>query len=60
MPVAEPDPRALRIVVTFGRGETPAASLEIRLACWLGRVARLLARRDTPRDDAPPPGAATP
>jgi len=51
-----------RGVVTREDRASECASVELRLNCWLERVARLIARRDTPREPevAPRPEAATP
>jgi hypothetical protein len=49
----------LQVVVTSGDTATDRAALELRLSCWLERVARLIARRDTPRG-GPAPGRPGP
>ena len=42
----------IEVVVTLTDRAAERATLELRVDCWLERVARLIARRDTPRDGA--------
>ena len=38
----------VRLVVTLEQPRPVRAEVELKLACWLERVAALIARRDTP------------
>ncbi|HUO80175.1 MAG TPA: hypothetical protein VMU00_08520 [Steroidobacteraceae bacterium] len=49
---------SVRLVVTLDEPRTARAEIELRLACWLERVAALIARRDTPCAAGPAARAA--
>ena len=47
-----------RIRLEVARSRPFAATLELRIQCWLTRIARLIRERDTPHD--PPPSSRDP
>jgi len=51
---------SVRLVVTLEEPRPARAAIELKLACWLERVATLIARRDTPCAAAPAPARAAP
>jgi hypothetical protein len=50
----------VRLVVTLEEPRPARAEIELRLACWLERVATLIARRDTPCETPPAAPRAAP